>query len=96
MALSVTTVGDINTAKGRIVSAQEKYVMALEKIKTLVTQSEQSWNSVQAKDSREQILKAIDNELTERKEEMQAQINFLTDTARILVESEEEIKNAMV
>ena len=95
MALNITTIDDINNANAKIVSAQEKYVMALEKIKNLVIQSELSWNSVKAKDSREAVLKMLDNEFIHRRDEMFAQTNFLQDTAKILVESQEEIQDTM-
>ncbi|MBR4672047.1 MAG: hypothetical protein IKO78_02455 [Bacilli bacterium] len=95
MALSVTTIGDINSAKGKMLAASDKYTMALEKVKNIVIQSESSWNSLQAKNSREQVLNAINNELVDRKGEMMAQIKFLDDTAKILTESQEEIQNTL-
>ena len=95
MALSVTTIGDINGAKSKMLAASDKYSMALEKIKNIVIQSESSWNSLQAKNSREQVLNSIDNELMDRKGEMIAQIKFLDDTAKILTESQEEIQNTL-
>lgn len=95
MALSVTTIGDINSAKSKMLAASDKYTMALEKVKNIVIQSESSWNSLQAKNSREQVLNAINNELVDRKGEMMAQIKFLDDTAKILTESQEEIQNTL-
>ena len=95
MALNITTVEDINNANSKIISAQEKYITALAKIKSLVMESESYLNSISAKDSREVILKAIDNELTNRKNEMTAQSKFLTDTSKIILESQQEIKNMM-
>ena len=95
MALNITTIDDINNANAKIVSAQETYNTALEKLKNLVILSEQSWNSVKAKDSREAVLKVLDNEFIHRRDEMFAQTKFLQDTAKILVESQEEIKDTM-
>ena len=95
MALNITTVEDINNANSKIISAQEKYVTALAKVKSLVMESEAYFNSISAKDSREVILKAIDNEFTNRKNEMTAQSKFLADTSKIILESQQEIKNMM-
>ena len=95
MAISITTLEDINNANVKIVNAQEKYATALEKIKKLVIQSEQSWNSLSAKESRERVLAVLNNEFVHRKEEMIAQSKFLQDTANILVESQEEIQQTM-
>ena len=95
MALNITTLDDINNANTKIVNAQEKYATALEKVKNLIIQSEQSWNSITAKESRERVLKAIDNEFAHRKDEMTAQSKFLQDTAEILVESQEEIQQTL-
>ena len=95
MALSITTVGDINSAKSKIIAAADKYSMALEKVKKIVIQSEISWNSLQASDNRERIIKSIDNELTDRQEEMLAQAKFLEDTSKVLRESQEEVQNTL-
>ena len=95
MALNITTIEDINDANAKIISAQEKYITALTKIKSLVIESETSFNSITAKENREKVLNAIDNELTHRKDEMTAQSKFLTDTAKIIMESQQEITNMM-
>lgn len=95
MALNVTALEDVKSADQKIMLAQEKYDTALKKIKDLIAQSEASWNSPAAKDEREKVNKAINNELTHRKEEMLAQSKFLKDTTNILQESQEEIKNTL-
>ena len=95
MALNITTLDDINSANTKIISAHEKYQTALDKIRTIIRQSESSWDSMTAKESRERVLSALDNEMTHRGEEMLAQSNFLKDTSKILIESQEEIKDTL-
>ena len=74
MALNITTLDDINNANTKILSAQEKYITALAKIKSLVVESETYLNSISAKENREAALRIIDNELTDRKNEMTSQL----------------------
>ena len=95
MALNVTTLENVKIADQKIINATEKYNTALEKVKRIVMQSESSWNIAAAKQEREFVIRTINNELTHRKNEMLAQSKFLKDTSQILLESQEEIKDAL-
>lgn len=95
MALNITNINDLKTAKVKIMEARKNYEDTIKLLTDAVKSTEISWQGEDAYNFRHELLTIINNDLLTEQEEMDFEIQFLDKVSSTLENAQQEVKKRL-